>query len=110
MTRANWTQRETDASGKTKGKPRRYEDDDYDDYDDYEDEEPIRAKVRAKAKGVSLVANAAGLAAAKTGYRFCRADRHLRRLLDQKIRSRIDGKVWQLPAAVMAEWSTLSQT
>ncbi len=50
------------------------------------------------------------MAAAKTGYRFCRADRHLRVYLDQKIRSRIDGKVWQLPAQFMAGWSTLSQT
>lgn len=45
---------------KQKVSRRRYEDDDYDDYDDYEEEEPMRAKVRAKAKGVSLVANAAG--------------------------------------------------
>ena len=48
---------------KQKVSRRRYEDDDdYDDYDDYEDEEPTNVikKVRAKAKGVSLVANAAG--------------------------------------------------
>ncbi len=111
MTASQWTQRETDASGQTKGKPSSLrDDDDYDDYDDYEDEEPMPRKVRAKAKGVSLVANAAGYGCSKTGYRFCRADRHLRRLSRSKIRSRIDGKVWQLPAAVYGRWSTLSQT
>ncbi|XPE66768.1 hypothetical protein ACNKHR_07115 [Shigella flexneri] len=57
-----WTQRETDASGQTKGKPSSLlEDyDDYDDYDDYEDEEPMPRKGKGKGKGVSLVVNAAG--------------------------------------------------
>ena len=37
------------------------------------------------------------------------ADRHLRRLSGPKIRSRIDGKVWQLRRQYMAAWLTLSQ-
>ena len=56
---------------KQKVSRRRYEDDDdYDDYDDYEDEEPMQTRL--------------AMATAKTGYRFCRADRHLRRLSRSK--------------------------
>ncbi len=69
-----------------------------------------RAKVRAKAKGVSLVQTRLAMATAKTGYRFCRADPIYGVYLDQKIRSRIDGKVWNCLRQFMAEWSILSQT
>ncbi len=40
------------------------------------------------------------MATAKTGYRFAVLIAIYGVYLDQKIRSRIDGKVWQLPAAV----------
>lgn len=73
-------------------------DDDYDD-DDYEDEEPMPKKAKGKGNKprrkrtwlwllfkVGIVV--AVLVAAYGVY------------LDQKIRSRIDGKVWELPAAV----------
>lgn len=40
------------------------------------------------------------MAAVKTGYRFAVLIAIYGVYLDQKIRSRIDGKVWQLPAAV----------
>ncbi len=69
-----------------------------------------RAKVRAKAKGVSLWQTRLAMAAAKTGYRFCRAVAIYGVYLDQKIRSRIDGKVGNCPRQFMVEWSTLSQT
>ncbi|BBU86577.1 hypothetical protein EIMP300_79770 [Escherichia coli] len=92
---------------KQKVSRRRYEDDDdYDDYDDYEDEEPMPRKGKGKGKGrkprgkfspqysgakarfsVLLLQDRRtrlAMAAAKTGYRFCRADRHLRRLSRSK--------------------------
>lgn len=77
-------------------------DDEYDD-DDYEDEKPVPRKGKGKGKGkggkprrkrswlwllVKLGIVFAVLIAAYGVY------------LDQKIRSRIDGKVWELPAAV----------
>ena len=82
---------------------RRVRDEDYDDDydDDYEDEEPMPKKAKAKGKGnkprrkrtwlwllIKLGIVVAVLVAAYGVY------------LDQKIRSRIDGKVWELPAAV----------
>ncbi|WP_434636377.1 bifunctional glycosyl transferase/transpeptidase [Klebsiella sp. I138] len=74
-----------------------YDDDDYD--DDYEDEEPMPKKAKGKANKprrkrtwlwllFKLGIVVAVLVAAYGVY------------LDQKIRSRIDGKVWELPAAV----------
>lgn len=75
-------------------------DDDYDDYDDdYEDEEPMPKKAKGKGNKprrkrtwlwllIKLGIVVAVLVAAYGVY------------LDQKIRSRIDGKVWELPAAV----------
>lgn len=73
-------------------------DDDYDD-DDYEDEEPMPKKAKGKGNKprrkrtwlwllFKLGIVVAVLVAAYGVY------------LDQKIRSRIDGKVWELPAAV----------
>lgn len=88
-----------------------YEDDYEDDYDDDDDDEPVPRK-KVKGKG------------GKNG----RPPRRKRRLLwflvklciigivlvaaygvylDQKIRSRIDGKVWQLPAAVYGRMVSL---
>ncbi|MEF3088267.1 bifunctional glycosyl transferase/transpeptidase [Raoultella scottii] len=80
---------------------RRVRDEDYDDDydDDYEDEEPMPKKANGKGKKprrkrtwlwllVKLGIVVAVLVAAYGVY------------LDQKIRSRIDGKVWELPAAV----------
>lgn len=75
-----------------------YDDDDYDD-DDYEDEEPMPKKAKGKGNKprrkrtwlwllFKLGIVVAVLVAAYGVY------------LDQKIRSRIDGKVWELPAAV----------
>ncbi|MGE0971819.1 bifunctional glycosyl transferase/transpeptidase [Klebsiella sp. WOUb02] len=80
---------------------RRVRDEDYDDDydDDYEDEEPMPKKAKGKGSKprrkrtwlwllVKLGIVVAVLVAAYGVY------------LDQKIRSRIDGKVWELPAAV----------
>lgn len=80
---------------------RRVRDEDYDDDydDDYEDEEPMPKKANGKGNKprrkrtwlwllVKLGIVVAVLVAAYGVY------------LDQKIRSRIDGKVWELPAAV----------
>ncbi|HDT3903329.1 TPA: bifunctional glycosyl transferase/transpeptidase [Raoultella ornithinolytica] len=74
-------------------------DDDYDDDDDYEDQEPMPKKAKGKGNKprrkrtwlwllFKLGIVVAVLVAAYGVY------------LDQKIRSRIDGKVWELPAAV----------
>ncbi|WP_353614971.1 bifunctional glycosyl transferase/transpeptidase [Mangrovibacter phragmitis] len=92
---------------KPKASRRGHRDDDYDDeYDDYddeyedEDEEPMPSKRKGKKKSppgkkrwllwllVKLFIVFAVIVAAYGVY------------LDQKIRSRIDGQVWQLPAAV----------
>lgn len=80
---------------------RRVRDEDYDDDydDDYEDEEPMPKKAKGKGNKprrkrtwlwllIKLAIVVAVLVAAYGVY------------LDQKIRSRIDGKVWELPAAV----------
>lgn len=80
---------------------RRVRDEDYDDDydDDYEDEEPMPKKAKGKGNKprrkrtwlwllLKLGIVVAVLVAAYGVY------------LDQKIRSRIDGKVWELPAAV----------
>jgi penicillin-binding protein 1B len=80
---------------------RRVRDEDYDDEydDDYEDEEPMPKKAKGKGNQprrkrtwlwllIKLGIVVAVLVAAYGVY------------LDQKIRSRIDGKVWELPAAV----------
>nr|WP_315300021.1 bifunctional glycosyl transferase/transpeptidase [Raoultella terrigena] len=80
---------------------RRVRDEDYDDDydDDYEDEEPMPKKAKGKGNKprrkrtwlwllIKLGIVVAVLVAAYGVY------------LDQKIRSRIDGKVWELPAAV----------
>lgn len=88
---------------KTKGKNSRRSDDDYtdDDYDDYEDEDAMPPVKKKKAKG--------GRGPKK--HRLLKLFLKLLLLfivamaiygvyLDQQIRSRIDGKVWQLPAAV----------
>ncbi|WP_039057405.1 bifunctional glycosyl transferase/transpeptidase [Enterobacter sp. Bisph1] len=77
---------------------RRLEEEEYDEYDD-EDEEPMPKKGRGKGKKprgkrgwfwllVKIAIILAVLCAIYGVY------------LDQKIRARIDGKVWQLPAAV----------
>ncbi|HAT1620526.1 TPA: bifunctional glycosyl transferase/transpeptidase [Raoultella planticola] len=74
-------------------------DDDYDDDDEYEDQEPMPKKAKGKGNKprrkhtwlwllFKLGIVVAVLVAAYGVY------------LDQKIRSRIDGKVWELPAAV----------
>ncbi|MEX0500693.1 bifunctional glycosyl transferase/transpeptidase [Raoultella terrigena] len=80
---------------------RRVRDEDYDDDydDDYEDEEPMPKKAKGKGNKprrkrtwlwllIKLGIVVAVLVAAYGVY------------LDQKVRSRIDGKVWELPAAV----------
>ena len=70
---------------KQKVSRRRYEDDDdYDDYDDYEDEEPMPRKGKGKGKGRKPRGKRGWLWLLLTGYRFCRADRHLRRLSRSK--------------------------
>lgn len=86
---------------KEKGSRRRLRDEDYDDdyEDDYEDEEPMPRKGKGKGRKprgkrgwfwllLKLFIVFVVLMAIYGVY------------LDQKIRSRIDGKVWQLPAAV----------
>lgn len=97
---------------KQKVSRRRYEDDDdYDDYDDYEDEEPMPRKGKGKGKGRKPRGKRGWLwLLLKLAIVFAVLIAIYGVYLDQKIRSRIDGKVWQLPAAVYTEWSTLSQT
>ncbi len=81
---------------------RRYEDDDdYDDYDDYEDEEPMPRKGKGKGKGRKPRGKRGWLwLLLKLAIVFAVLIAIYGVYLDQKIRSRIDGKVWQLPAAV----------
>ncbi|HHU7266142.1 TPA: bifunctional glycosyl transferase/transpeptidase, partial [Escherichia coli] len=85
---------------KQKVSRRRYEDDDdYDDYDDYEDEEPMPRK--GKGKGRKPRGKRGWLwLLLKLAIVFAVMIAIYGVYLDQKIRSRIDGKVWQLPAAV----------
>ena len=73
-------------------------DDEYDD-DDYEDEKPVPRK--AKGKGVKPRRKRSWLwLLVKLGIVFAVLIAAYGVYLDQKIRSRIDGKVWELPAAV----------
>lgn len=97
---------------KQKVSRRRYEDDDdYDDYDDYEDEEPMPRKGKGKGKGRKPRGKRGWLwLLLKLAIVFAVLIAIYGVYLDQKIRSRIDGKVWQLPAAVYRQWSILSQT
>lgn len=87
---------------KQKVSRRRYEDDDdYDDYDDYEDEEPMPRKGKGKGKGRKPRGKRGWLwLLLKLAIVFAVLIAIYGVYLDQKIRSRIDGKVWQLPAAV----------
>ncbi|ELO77528.1 bifunctional glycosyl transferase/transpeptidase, partial [Salmonella enterica subsp. enterica serovar Enteritidis str. 76-2651] len=82
---------------KQKVSRRRQHDDDYD--DDYEDEEPMPRKGKGKGRKPR----------GKRGWLWLLLKLFIVFVvlfaiygvyLDQKIRSRIDGKVWQLPAAV----------
>ncbi|ENO7471039.1 TPA: bifunctional glycosyl transferase/transpeptidase [Klebsiella pneumoniae] len=81
---------------------RRVREEDYDDeYDDndYEDEKPVPRK--AKAKGGKPRRKRSWLwLLVKLGIVFAVLIAAYGVYLDQKIRSRIDGKVWELPAAV----------
>ncbi len=98
---------------KQKVSRRRYEDDDdYDDYDDYEDEEPMPRKGKGKGKGRKPSwQTRLAMATAKTGYRFCRADRHLRRLSrSKKFVAVLMARSGNCLRQFMAEWSILSQT
>lgn len=73
-------------------------DDEYDD-DDYEDEKPVPRK--AKGKGGKPRRKRSRLwLLVKLGIVFAVLIAAYGVYLDQKIRSRIDGKVWELPAAV----------
>ena len=73
-------------------------DDEYDD-DDYEDEKPVPRK--AKGKGGKPRRKRSWLwLLVKLGIVFAVLIAAYGVYLDQKIRSRIDGKVWELPAAV----------
>ncbi|SVN52547.1 penicillin-binding protein 1b [Klebsiella pneumoniae] len=73
-------------------------DDEYDDYD-YEDEKPVPRK--AKGKGGKPRRKRSWLwLLVKLGIVFAVLIAAYGVYLDQKIRSRIDGKVWELPAAV----------
>ncbi|HDT5205685.1 TPA: bifunctional glycosyl transferase/transpeptidase [Klebsiella quasipneumoniae subsp. similipneumoniae] len=73
-------------------------DDEYDD-DDYEDEKPVPRK--AKGKGDKPRRKRSWLwLLVKLGIVFAVLIAAYGVYLDQKIRSRIDGKVWELPAAV----------
>ena len=75
-------------------------DDDYDD-DDYEDEEPMPRKGKGKGKGRKPRGKRGWLwLLLKLAIVFAVLIAIYGVYLDQKIRSRIDGKVWQLPAAV----------
>ncbi len=92
---------------KQKVSRRRYEDDDdYDDYDDYEDEEPMPRTGKGKGRKprgnrgwLWLLLNLAIVFAVMIAIYGV--------YLDQKSRSRIDGKVWQLHAAVYARMGNL---
>ena len=73
--------------------------DDEDDDDDYEDEKPVPRK--AKGKGGKPRRKRSWLwLLVKLGIVFAVLIAAYGVYLDQKIRSRIDGKVWELPAAV----------
>ena len=75
-------------------------DDEYDD-DDYEDEKPVPRKAKAKGKGGKPRRKSSWLwLLVKLGIVFAVLIAAYGVYLDQKIRSRIDGKVWELPAAV----------
>ncbi|HHH4673877.1 TPA: bifunctional glycosyl transferase/transpeptidase [Klebsiella pneumoniae] len=83
---------------------RRVREEDYDDeYDDndYEDEKPVPRKAKAKGKGGKPRRKRSWLwLLVKLGIVFAVLIAAYGVYLDQKIRSRIDGKVWELPAAV----------
>ncbi|WP_300002133.1 bifunctional glycosyl transferase/transpeptidase [uncultured Cedecea sp.] len=89
---------------KTKGKNSRLSDDDYkdDDYnDDYEDEEPMPPVKKKRGKGGRSPKKHRLLKfLLKLFVLFLVGMAIYGIYLDQKIRSRIDGEVWQLPAAV----------
>ncbi|EMF1932966.1 bifunctional glycosyl transferase/transpeptidase [Klebsiella quasipneumoniae] len=75
-------------------------DDEYDD-DDYEDEKPVPRKGKGKGKGGKPRRKRSWLwLLVKLGIVFAVLIAAYGVYLDQKIRSRIDGKVWELPAAV----------
>lgn len=75
-------------------------DDEYDD-DDYEDEKPVPRKAKAKGKGGKPRRKRSWLwLLVKLGIVFAVLIAAYGVYLDQKIHSRIDGKVWELPAAV----------
>lgn len=75
-------------------------DDEYDD-NDYEDEKPVPRKAKAKGKGGKPRRKRSWLwLLVKLGIVFAVLIAAYGVYLDQKIRSRIDGKVWELPAAV----------
>lgn len=94
--------RKTLTSDKTKVTRRRVREEDYDDEyddDDYEDEKPVPRK--AKGKGGKPRRKRSWLwLLVKLGIVFAVLIAAYGVYLDQKIRSRIDGKVWELPAAV----------
>ena len=73
-------------------------DDEYDD-DDYEDEKPVPRKSQRQRWQASSEAQLA-VAAGQAGDCLAVLIAAYGVYLDQKIRSRIDGKVWELPAAV----------
>lgn len=73
-------------------------DDEYDD-DDYEDEKPVPRKAKGKGGKPRRKRNWLWLLV-KLGIVFAVLIAAYGVYLDQKIRSRIDGKVWELPAAV----------
>ncbi len=73
-------------------------DDEYDD-DDYEDEKPVPRKAKGKGGKPSRKRSWLWLLV-KLGIVFAVLIAAYGVYLDQKIRSRIDGKVWELPAAV----------
>ena len=82
-------------------------DDEYDD-DDYEDEKPGPRK--AKGKGGKPRRKRSWLwLLVKLGIVFAVLIAAYGVYLDQKIRSRIDGKVWELPAAVYGRMVNLDQ-
>ena len=93
--------KETLTSGETKVSRRQLRDEEYDDDyddDDYEDEEPMPRKGKGKGRKPR----------GKRGWFWLLVKLSIVLVLiaiygvylDQKLRSRIDGKVWQLPAAV----------
>ncbi|MFW9136589.1 bifunctional glycosyl transferase/transpeptidase [Klebsiella sp. C230] len=73
-------------------------DDEYDD-DDYEDEKPVPRKAKGKGGKPRRKRSLLWLLV-KLGIVFAVLIAAYGVYLDQKIRSRIDGKVWELPAAV----------